>query len=673
MNLVGKLLGNRYEIIEKIGNGGMATVYKARCLVLKRYVAVKVLREEYTTDNEFIKRFNIEAESAASLTHPNIVSVYDVGQEGNLHYIVMELIKGKTLKEIIVEQGKLGWKWSLKVAMQIASALETAHRNNIIHRDIKPHNIIITEDGTAKVTDFGIAKAVSNSTITAFGTTLGSVHYFSPEHARGGYTDAKSDLYSLGVVLYEMVTGRVPFDADTPVSVALKHMQEKPVEPITLNPSLPQSVNDIIMKAMQKDPNMRYESATEMIADLEFALKNPGKAIDMEEDRKYETQRVKVENNTNSKHKENGKKKGKFAKFKEYLNNHKVVKWLLIIVALIIIFLASIFITIWGSNKLDPKPAEVTLPDLKGLTVEEAQAKYPNIVIKVKEEAFDPEIKEDKIISQTPPYQENYTVNEGSTIEVIVSKGQEIVDMIKFVGMKKDEVFKVAAEKGFIIKISEDYSDEVEAGVIIEQKLKDGENWRDVKEGEKVLAGSEIELKVSLGIEQVEVPDLSGLSEADAKAKITESKLKCKAVYTKTDSSKGTGVIEQSISAHSMVNKNEEITIWINDYQAIKTGTATINVAKLVGYTKQYTKVENGKDEDGNTIYKEELVPAKTVHLLVKVNDTQVESKTVTEDSEAVTVRFDGTDTVRIEVFIDNNKKATRDLNLNNQTDITIE
>ena len=185
MNLEGKLLGNRYEIIEKIGSGGMATVYKAKCLVLKRFVAVKVLRDEFTTDEEFIKRFNVEAQAVASLTHPNIVSVYDVGHEGNLYYIVMELVKGKTLKEIIVEDGALGWKWSVKIAMQIASALETAHRNNIIHRDIKPHNIIITEDGVAKVTDFGIAKAVSNSTITAFGTTIGSVHYFSPEHARG--------------------------------------------------------------------------------------------------------------------------------------------------------------------------------------------------------------------------------------------------------------------------------------------------------------------------------------------------------------------------------------------------------------------------------------------------------------------------------------------------------
>ena len=248
MNLEGRLIGNRYEILEKIGNGGMATVYKAMDTVLKRYVAVKVLREEFTTDEEFIRRFNTEAQSAASLTHPNIVSIYDVGMDDNIYYIVMELIQGKTLKQIIDEDGVLPWKWSLNIAIQIASALEVAHKNNIVHRDIKPHNIIITEDGVAKVTDFGIAKAVSNSTITAFGTTIGSVHYFSPEHARGGYTDAKSDLYSLGVVMYEMLTGRVPFDADTPVSVALKHMQEKPVEPIKLNASIPYTVNKIINK-----------------------------------------------------------------------------------------------------------------------------------------------------------------------------------------------------------------------------------------------------------------------------------------------------------------------------------------------------------------------------------------------------------------------------------------
>ena len=233
MNLIGKIIGNRYEILEEVGNGGMATVYKAKDHVLNRYVAVKVLKDEYTTDSDFIKRFNTEAQSAASLSHANIVSIYDVGheEENNLYYIVMELVKGKTLKEIIKKDGTLSWKWAVNIAIQIASALEVAHKNGIIHRDIKPHNIIITEDGVAKVTDFGIAKAVSNSTMTAFGTTIGSVHYFSPEQAKGGITDAKSDLYSLGVVMYEMLTGKVPFDADTPASIALKHMQEEAIEP----------------------------------------------------------------------------------------------------------------------------------------------------------------------------------------------------------------------------------------------------------------------------------------------------------------------------------------------------------------------------------------------------------------------------------------------------------
>ena len=272
MNLEGSVIGNRYKIQEKIGNGGMATVYKALDQILNRYVAVKVLREEFTTDEEFIKRFNAEAQSAARLIHPNIVSVYDVGQEYNIYYIVMELIQGKTLKQIIEEDGHLSWKWAVNIAIQIASALEMAHKNNIIHRDIKPHNIMITEDGVAKVTDFGIAKAVSNSTITAFGTTLGSVHYFSPEHARGGYTDSKSDLYSLGVVMYEMVTGKVPFDADTPVSIALKHMQEEPVPPIKVNKEIPFAVNQIILKAMKKDPNERYQNASEMIKDLKFFI-----------------------------------------------------------------------------------------------------------------------------------------------------------------------------------------------------------------------------------------------------------------------------------------------------------------------------------------------------------------------------------------------------------------
>ena len=326
MDLKGRLLGNRYEILEKIGSGGMATVYKAKCHVLNRYVAIKILRDEFTTDEEFVKRFEVEAQSAASITHPNIVSIYDVGVDGNLHYIVMELIKGKTLKDIIVEErGPLPWKWSVNIAIQIASALETAHKNHIIHRDIKPHNIIITEDGVAKVTDFGIAKAVSNSTITAFGTTIGSVHYFSPEHARGGYTDEKSDIYSLGVVMYEMLTGRVPFDADTPVSVALKHMQEEPTPAIAVNPAVPIAVNDIIMKALKKDTNLRYQSATAMLIDLRRALKEPqGNFVDNNEYVDFPTQRISTVLDEDKNPRATDKKK-KPNKFKEFIKKHKVI------------------------------------------------------------------------------------------------------------------------------------------------------------------------------------------------------------------------------------------------------------------------------------------------------------------------------------------------------------
>ena len=655
MNLEGKLLGSRYEIIEKIGSGGMATVYKAKDLVLKRYVAVKVLREEFTTDNEFIKRFNTEAESAASLTHPNIVSVYDVGKEGNLYFIVMELIKGKTLKEIIVEDGRMGWKWSVKIARQIASALEKAHRNNIIHRDIKPHNIIITEEGVAKVTDFGIAKAVSNSTITAFGTTIGSVHYFSPEHAKGGNTDAKSDLYSLGVVLYEMVTGRVPFDADTAVSVALKHMQEKPIEPITLNPVIPQSLNDIIMKAMEKDPDMRYRTATEMIEDLDKIIKNPEFEVS-----KNVAPRAEKKNNVKTDH-------SKKFNIKQFLEEHKAVKIALIVAIFIIVFIASIAITLSVLNKGTPK--DITLPDFSGLTLEEAKkkAEESKLTINVAEEKYDVQIEEGKIISQDPRYQQNFTVKEGSTVNVVVSKGQEIIKVIKFIGKTKDEAIKEAKELGLELTVEEDYSDDIQAGIVIEQS---------VAEGEEVLAGTKITVKVSLGIEQVEVPDLTGLSEEEAKAKITEAKLKYKATEKIKDSSKGKGVVEQSISAGSFVDKNTEIKITINEYQELKQGTININVASLQKYTPTYKEVkETVKDEETGEekeVTKQVEVPAEKVDLVVTVDGVTVESKKVSESSENEIVTFSGEGTVRVIVTINGIERARRDMNLNSETTINL-
>ena len=471
MNLEGKLLGNRYEMIEKIGNGGMATVYKAMDKVLKRHVAVKILRDEFTTDEEFIKRFEVEAQSAARLTHPNIVSIYDVGVDGNLHYIVMELIRGKTLKEIILkERGPLPWKWSINVASQIASALEMAHKNNIIHRDIKPHNIIITEDGVAKVTDFGIAKAVSNSTITAFGTTIGSVHYFSPEHARGGYTDAKSDLYSLGVVMYEMVTGRVPFDADTPVSVALKHMQEEPEEPIELNPNLTSAVNRIIMKALKKDTTLRYQSATDMLVDLRQALKNPNG--DFVDDRDYDatarTQKINTDLYGNVTEEDNNKRGKKDNKFIAFIKRHKVLS---AFIGLILLFAISLGGTLAFLNITNP--AEVQLPDVVGMSKEEAQKTVEDLklVFEVSNEEYNKDVPEGYVISQDPTYIADYNVKEGSTVKVVISKGQEKTTVPKVVGMTRQEAVDALEEANLKAEIVEETSRTVEEGYVISQEV----------------------------------------------------------------------------------------------------------------------------------------------------------------------------------------------------------
>ena len=411
----------------------------------------------------------------------------------------------------------------MKVAIQIASALETAHKNNIIHRDIKPHNIIITEDGMAKVTDFGIAKAVSNSTITAFGTTIGSVHYFSPEHAKGGNTDAKSDLYSLGVVMYEMVTGRVPFDADTPVSVALKHMQEDPVEPIIINPTIPKSVNDIIMKAMQKDPELRYPNATEMLKDLNRSIKEPDGTFVY----------IPTENavKMNSRTKEEPVKKCKVSKMKKYFEEHPVVRTMVMTLLAIFIILAVGFIT-FGITSIGKKK-DVEVPNFIGLTFEEAEAKAKeaNIKIEILEERYDLEVEEGKIIDQD---QKNIKVKEKSVVKVIISKGQEIIKVTKLEGKKQKEAEDELKELGLVVQIEEEYSDTVESGIVTKQSI---------EPDTEIPAGSTIVLTVSKGIEQIEVPDLYGKTEEEAKAVLSGAKLKWKMTTKESDPTKPNGVV----------------------------------------------------------------------------------------------------------------------------------
>jgi eukaryotic-like serine/threonine-protein kinase len=272
MQMEGKKLGGRYEILSRIGGGGMAVVYKAKDILLHRNVAIKVLSESLSNDQEFVRRFDREAQAAASLSHPNIVNVYDVGQDGYIHYIVMELVEGPTLKQMILERGTLTTAEAGDIAAQICDGLQHAHDNQIVHRDIKPHNILIGKNGRAKVTDFGIARAASSSTITQTGSVMGSVHYFSPEQARGGQIGSKADIYSLGVVLYEMLTGELPFDGDSAISIALKHLQEPVIDPRELNDKVPESMVNIVMRALEKDPEMRYTSVKAMMQDINYAL-----------------------------------------------------------------------------------------------------------------------------------------------------------------------------------------------------------------------------------------------------------------------------------------------------------------------------------------------------------------------------------------------------------------
>ena len=645
----------------------MATVYKAKDLVLNRCVAVKVLRDEFTTDEEFVKRFNIEAQAAASITDPNIVSVYDVGEEDNLYFIVMELVKGKTLKDIIVEDGALGWKWSVKIAMQIASALETAHRNNIVHRDIKPHNIIITEEGLAKVTDFGIAKAVSNSTITAFGTTMGSVHYFSPEHARGGFTDAKSDIYSLGVVLYEMITGKVPFDSDTPVSVALKHMQEEPIAPITIKENLPQSVNDIIMKAMQKEPESRYANATEMIKDLEKSLKNPsGEFVFENENRDFRTQRISLDytKKANNEEKIENKKEGKFAKIGKFFEKHPVLKVFAIMLTCILVFAVAMGGTYLALTL--GKAKEVTLPNLTNLSLEQAQVKANELKIKleVQEEKYDPEIPLGQIISQEPPYQQNYNIKEGSTVKVVVSKGQEIVKMPKVVGLKRDEAINALRDAKLEAEVKEEYSDDIEKEYVIKQTTEDE---KEIAVDTEIPAGTKIIIYVSMGIEQVEVPDLSGKTESQAKSAISKAKLKWKSTDKISDSSKPNGVVvNQSISSGSMVDKDSEITITVNEFDEVKTATINVNVKLLRNYVAEYETDEEGNETLINT-------PEKVTLKITVGNDTVYENS-VSEDNEKISQSISGKGMTEIKVFINGVlQKQNLQFNFNTDTEWTAE
>ena len=656
----------------------MATVYKAKCHVLNRFVAIKILKDEFTTDSDFIRRFNSEAQAAASLTHPNIVSIYDVGNEDNLYYIVMELIQGKTLKEIITEDGKLSWKWSVNIAIQIASALEVAHKNNIIHRDIKPHNIIITEDGMAKVTDFGIAKAVSNSTITAFGTTIGSVHYFSPEHARGGFTDAKSDLYSLGVVMYEMVTGRVPFDADTPVSVALRQVQEEPVDPITYAKDLPISVNRIILKAMQKDPNLRYQNATEMLKDLRMALKRPDEdfVVLALQDDDSPTQKVPTlydldmeeNNDKNAPKADENEKKGKWAKIKEFYQKHKFLKFLTIVAILIILFVVVGLITVGIIN--NSRTEQAYLPDAitsmdsdNPLTAEEAkelleEAGFTNIQLEYESS----DTVEAGYVISIDPNKANFLYNLDQEIIITVSNGPEIGTLpSQMIGRQQSEVEAELKELGFTnINVTTETSETVEEGIVLSV---------DPAEGEEVAKSTTINLVVSSGSQYrtVTVKSVVGETEANARTILNaiSSNLNIEVTYDE-DTSKDDGVVlSQTVDGKALnsgtveVKENVTVTLVVNQLPVESTITFNINVAS---YYPTSSSSSDSDDEESNTA---SSTPSE-VSVVIYIGGIQVSTETVSTSKTNYTYEYTTSGSKNVIITIGGNQRYNQTLNFSN-------
>ena len=448
-----KVLANRYELFERVGEGGMSVVYKAKDRLLNRFVAIKILKPEFIGDQKFIESFRRESQNAASMSHPNIVNIYDVGREGNIHYIVMELIEGRALSDYIREQGPMAYPKVIALSKQIASALAFAHKNHIIHRDVKPHNVMITPNGTAKITDFGIAKAVNAATIVDnTDGIVGSVHYFSPEQARGGYVDEKSDIYSLGIVMYEMLTGQVPFDGDNPVNIALQHINAEMTPPSQLVSGVPPALEHIIMKCCDKYPVNRYASADDLIEalnNLEFVGSVVGNSVLMGNGSGRETTKVRPQkvrgpvaqtDYDSGEDEEYEEPEGRKKKEKKKKNNKRIIL-IAVIAAAVILGLLAVLHFVGGE--------EIEAPSFKGMTMQQAQALADQMDIKVKEgdEVISDEVDKGLIVSQTP--EEGTIIKTGSTITVNISKGLGDGSVPDLTGKMKDDLSDYLEAAGF--------------------------------------------------------------------------------------------------------------------------------------------------------------------------------------------------------------------------------
>lgn len=592
---IGMMIGDRYEILEKIGTGGMSDVYKAKCHKLNRYVAIKVLKQEFSENANFVSKFQTEAQAAAGLAHPNIVNVYDVGEENGIHYIVMELVEGITLKKYIEKKARLSYKEAVSIAIQVSMGIEAAHNNHIIHRDIKPQNIIISKEGKVKVTDFGIAKAATSNTITS--NVMGSVHYTSPEQARGGYSDEKSDVYSLGITMFEMLTGRVPFNGETTVAIAIKHIQEEMPSPKEYVPEIPTSVENIVLKCCQKSPDRRYQNMGELIADLKQSLMRPDDNFvvftdpDMEGGTRAITEQdmeqiknrsaygeeyvprqdsLRLRSDTEPVYEGDNPEDAEGEDY-DYDPKMERVTTILAVVAgiIIIIIIVILAVKLFGNDSSAQKEGPilseessveedlVVMPNVTGINLEDARNTLTSMGLLVEVEYQESATIDVGVVISTN-VDSGSSVKTGSVVVLQVSAGPQGIEVVDVTGITYEEASSRLTALGFVVNKAEAYSDSVRTGLVISQST---------VAGSKAPSGSVITLTVSLGEEEtkVRVPNLVGLSEEDGTFEAIEVGLKIGSVSYVFSSEVPEGhICYQSFSAGTYVDQGTSMDIKVS-------------------------------------------------------------------------------------------------------------
>lgn len=610
----GVYLGKRYEIIERVGAGGMADVYKGKDHKLNRYVAIKVLKSDFRADEEFIRKFHSEAQAAAGLMHPNVVNVYDVGEDRGLHYMVMELVEGITLKEYIEKKRRLSAKETISIAIQMATGIEAAHNQHIIHRDIKPANIIISKEGKVKVTDFGIARA-TNSANTISSNVMGSVHYTSPEQARGGAVDIKSDIYSAGITMYEMVTGHVPFDGDSTVSIAIKHLQEEIKSPAEEVPDIPYSLECIILKCTQKSPELRYANAAELIMDLKRSLVDPegdfvvlgasgrnnSSTVVITPDELERIQRNAAYNEDDD-YDEDDYDEDEYSdddedEYDEDYNDSeegqsedvnpkmaKVMKILMIVAAVIIAFAlifaaanaAGLFKSIKGSAITNTE-SKVSVPDLVGMTEEEAQTALNDKELGFKVSERKESDKYDKGVVMEQKTAANKKVAKNTQISIVVSTGKSTaeVSVPDVTGDDESTAQKTLEDAKLIVSSTAVYDDTVAAGKVIST---------DPAAGTTVKEGSKVTMTVSQGADKVSVPNIKGMSQDAANSELSSTGLVTGSVSQDYSDTVAVGmVISQGTASGTKVSRGTAVNFVVSLGQETK----KVPVPTLNGLTRE--------------------------------------------------------------------------------------